>query len=268
MREALVPDPGLALRVPVRRSGHVLHERSSYQELVRTISSPLDSMELRILSRAATSLVVAFVVVACTDQDTDAGPSVVETPSITPAESPTVASPTPPALPDEPPPTRGEVASDCENGWATPREGSSRYGLPLGVIRRATAIDGPLVVVDMRYFEGPESPPSDKGYLLVVQRWYVKLYAEHDLSFQGRFLVERRRFGRGLVAVAPYDSTGFRSPDWIGFQYESSDPQDRYYEGLPGLWSGIAYDFVRGDPDAGLSIPGLPEQVAGCLDAS
>jgi hypothetical protein len=60
----------------------------------------------------------------------------------------------------------------------------------------------------MRYFEGPESPPApDKGYLLVVERWYVKLYAERDLSFQGRFLVESRRFGRGTVAVAPYDTT-------------------------------------------------------------
>jgi hypothetical protein len=265
MREALVPDPGLALRVPARRSGHVLHERSSYQELVRTISSPLDSMELRDVSSGAMSLVVAFAVVACTNEG--AGPSDVDRPSITP-ESPTVASPTPPALPDEPPPTRGQVASDCENGWVTPREDSSRYRLPLGVISRATAIDGPLVVVDMRYFEGPESPPSDKGYLLVVQRWYVKLYAKRDPAFQGRFLVERRRFGRGLVAVAPYDSTGFRTPDWIGFQYDSSDPQERYYPGLPGVWSGIAYDFVRGDPEAGLSIPGLPEQVAGCLDAT
>jgi hypothetical protein len=223
-------------------------------------------MDLRTVSSAVMSLVVAFVVVACTNED--GVRSDAERPSITPAESPSVASPTPPALPDEPPPTRGPVASDCENGWMTPMEDSSRYRLPLGVIRRATAIDGPLGVVDMRYFEGPESPPSDKGYLLVVQRWYVKLYAKRDLAFQGRFLVERRRFGRGLVAVAPYDSTGFRSPDWIGFQYDSSDPQDRYYEGLPGLWSGTAYDFVRGDPEAGLSIPGLPEQVAGCLDAT
>ena len=264
MREALVPDLGLALRVPVRRSGHVLHERSSYQALTRTISSPLDSMELRDVSNGAMSLVVAFVVVACTNED--AGPSNAGRPSITPAESPTIASPTPPALPDEPPPTRGQVASDCENGWVTPREDSPRYRLPLGVISRATAIDGPLVVVDMRYFEGPESPPSDKGYLLVVQRWYVKLYASRDLAFQGRFLVERRRFGRGLVAVAPYDSTGFMSPDWIGFQFDSSDTDLRPYEGLPGLWSGIPYDFVDGGE--GLSIPGLPDEVVGCLNAT
>jgi hypothetical protein len=118
----------------------------------------------------------------------------------------------------------------------------------------------------MRYFEGPESPPSDKGYLLVVQRWYVKLYAKREVAFQGRFLVERRRFGHGLVAVAPYDSTGFRSPDWIGFQFDSSDTDLRPYEGLPGLWSGIPYDFVDGGE--GLSIPGLPDEVVGCLNAT
>lgn len=266
MREALVPNLGLALRVPARRSGHVLHERSSYQAFVRAISSPIDSMDLRTVSSAVMSLVVAFVVVACTDERTDSAPSETERPSITPAESPTLASPTPPALPNEPQPTRGQVASDCENGWTTPAEGSSRYRLPLGVIRRATAIDGPLVVVEMRYFEGPESPPSDKGYLLVVQRWYVKLYAERDLTFQGRFLVERRRFGRGLAAAAPYDTIGFRSPDWIGFQFDSSDTEARPYERLPGLWSGIPYDFVDGG--GGLSIPGLPEQVVGCLDGT
>ena len=225
-------------------------------------------MDLRHVSGAATSLVLALIVVACTNDVDDPAPSDTGRPPVTPGESPPVASPTPPALPEEPPPTRGQVSADCENGWVTPPEDTSRYGLPLGVIRRATEIAGPLVVVDMRYFEGPESPPSDKGYLLVVQRWYVKLYAERDLSFQGRFLVEQRRFGRGLVAVAPYDSTGFGSPDWIGFQFDSSDPQERYYDGLPGLWSGIPYDFVRGDPEAGLSIPGLPEEVVGCLDAT
>jgi hypothetical protein len=148
----------------------------------------------------------------------------------------------------------------------TPREDSPRALLPLGIIRKATGVEGPLDVVDLRYFQGPESPPSDKGYLLVVQRWYVKLYAKDDLAFQGRFLVEARRFGRGLVAVAPYDTSGFRSPDWIGFQYDSGDPEPKVYAGLPGTWSGIPYDFVKGGE--GLTIPGLPEEVAGCLDAT
>jgi len=118
----------------------------------------------------------------------------------------------------------------------------------------------------MRSFEGPESPPSDKGYLLVVQRWYIRLFAERDPAFQGRFLVESRTFGRGVAAVAPYDTTGFRSPDWIGFQYDSADTEPKAYPGLPGLWSGIPYDFVEGG--GGLEIPGLPEDVLGCLDGT
>jgi hypothetical protein len=185
-------------------------------------------------------------------------------PPVSPIDSPPpAASVTPPALPEEPPPTRGPATPDCVNGWTTPPEGSPRYRQPLGIIRRTTGVQGPLVVVDMRYFEGPESPPSDKGYLLVVQRWYIKLYAERDPAFQGRFLVEARRFGRGVAAVAPYDTHGFRSPDWIGFQWDSADPEPKAYPGLPGMWSGIPYDFVKGG--GGLEIPGLPEQVVGCL---
>jgi hypothetical protein len=133
------------------------------------------------------------------------------------------------------------------------------------VIRRTTGVRGPLEVVDLRYFEGPESPPSDKGYLLLVQRWYVKLFAERDHAFSGRFLVEARRFGQGLSAVAPYDSTGWTSPDWVGFQL-AADTTPKAYEGLPGEWSGIPYDFVDGG--AGVTIPGLPDAVIGCLDGT
>ena len=96
------------------------------------------------------------------------------------------------------------------------------------------------VIVDMRYFEGPESPPSDKGYLLNVERWYVKLYSPSDLRFQGRFLVESREFGEGLVAVAPFDTDGFRSPDWSGFQWNGGDRAAHPYPGLPGRWRGSA----------------------------
>ncbi|HEX9716836.1 MAG TPA: hypothetical protein VGA93_02725, partial [Actinomycetota bacterium] len=105
------------------------------------------------------------------------------------------------------------------NGWVTPLANTQSYLQPLGIIRRTTRVEGPLVVVDMRSFSGPESPPSDKGYIVLVQRWYIKLYAASDPAFQGRFLVESRRFGRGLSAVAPYRTRGFRSPDWIGFQF-------------------------------------------------
>ena len=153
---------------------------------------------------------------------------------------------------------------DCDQGWATPKAGTPPFTEPLGIIRRTTGVKGPLVVVDMRQFVGPESPPSDKGYLLEVERWYIKLYAQDDIAFQGRFLVEARTFGRGLSAVAPYDTEGFRSPDWVGFQFDSCGPlATKSYPGLPGRWSGTPYDFVRGG--AGLKIPGLPDEVLGCL---
>jgi hypothetical protein len=176
------------------------------------------------------------------------------------------ASPTPPAVPAISPATRGVPTGTCDNGWHTPAAGTPPFTDPLGIIRRTTGVQGPLVVVDMRRFTGPESPPSPQGYLLVVERWYIKLYAEDDIAFQGRFLVEARRFGRGLVAVAPYDTEGFESPDWIGFQFDSGDTARRQYPGLPGRWSGIAYDFVGGG--AGLKIPGLPDEVRGCLDGT
>ena len=125
---------------------------------------------------------------------------------------------------------------------------------------------GPLVVVEMRYFVGPESPSSDQGYLNAVDRWYIKLYAKDDLSFQGRFIVESRQFGRGVAAVAPYDSHGFSSPDWVGLQFDSADMARRTYPGLPGRWSGQPYDFVLGG--AGLKISGLPDEVMGCLEGT
>ncbi|HET7237370.1 MAG TPA: hypothetical protein VFK59_13180 [Actinomycetota bacterium] len=221
---------------------------------------------------AAAALVLAALA-ACTegtDGATGTGPTPTSPsaePPITPVETPSVtASPTRPPLPEEPPATSGPAALDCVNGWTTPSEDSNVFTSPLGVIRRTTQVEGPLVVVDMRYFEGPESPPSDKGYLLVVERWYVKLFAERDFSFAGRFLVEARRFGQGVAAVASYGSTGYRSPDWVGFQYDSADPERRTYEGLPGTWAGVPYDFVEGG--AGIEIPGLPSDVVGCLSGT
>jgi hypothetical protein len=143
---------------------------------------------------------------------------------------------------------------------------SPLYRKPLRIIRRTVQLPGEPTVVEMRYFTGPESPPSEKGYLATVERWYVKLYTEADLRFQGRFLVESREFGDGLAAVAPYDTEGFRSPDWSGFQWNEADPEPVAYHGLPGAWRGIRYDFVKGG--ASLDIPGLPADVTGCLDTA
>jgi hypothetical protein len=200
----------------------------------------------------------------------DGGPDPFDRPSDPTSTSPfpstpTVASPTPPTLPAEPPPTSGDASDTCVNGWASPATDSALFRKPLRVIRRTVPLPGDPTVVEMRHFTGPESPPSDKGYILVVERWYVKLYTGDDLRFQGRFLVESRVFGDGLAAVAPYDTEGFRSPDWSGFQWEpGSDPRE--YPGLPGSWVGTRYDFVKGG--AGLDIPGLPAEVRGCLDTA
>ncbi len=184
-------------------------------------------------------------------------------PTVMPSVTPSV---TPPATPAQPPPTSGPATASCIQGWVTPPEGSAHAETPLRVIRRTTGVKGPLAVVDMRYFVGPESPPSDMGYLQDIQRWYVKLYAKDEPAFQGRFLVEARRFGSGVSAVAPYDTQGWSSPDWIGFQYDSADTEPKAYPGLPGTWSGIPYDFVKGG--GGIQIPGLPREVAGCLDGT
>jgi hypothetical protein len=218
---------------------------------------------------AVSVCVSAVMLVACDPSD----PSLETTPTTSqvapvsplPADSPS-ASPTPPAVPQEPPPTSGPSSAVCVNGWAAPDAGTAPFTDPLGIVRRTTGVKGPLVVVDMRQFSGPESPPSEQGYLLDVDRWYIKLYAQDDIAFQGRFLVESRTFGRGLVAVAPYDTGGFRSPDWVGFQFNSADTARKRYPGLPGRWSGIPYDFVHGG--AGLKIPGLPDEVSGCLAGS
>jgi len=187
-----------------------------------------------------------------------ATPSEAFTPSASVAPSPTQA-----AVPHPPPKTRGAASPTCVEGWRTPPRDTSLFTDPLGIVRRTAPVDGEFTVVDMRYFTGPESPPSDKGYILEIDRWYIKLFVESDWSYQGRFIVEARRFGRGVAAVAPYDTSGFRSPDWTGFQWDSADTEARAYPGLPGRWAGIPYDFVRGG--AGLDIPGLPDEVRGCL---
>jgi hypothetical protein len=230
-------------------------------------------MRPRPFSIATLSILVALcaLATACTDDGGTAETPTTPSPTssaapVTPAETPTAApSPTQPRLPDVAPATKGSAAADCVSGWATPPKDSPRYSSPIGVIRKVTGVTGPLRIVDLRYFEGPESPPSEAGYLLLVQRWYVKLYAKKDYAFAGRFLVEARRFGQGLSAAAPYDSSGWTSPDWIGFQ-TTADPAAQPYDSLPGGWSGTPYDFVNGGD--GIEIPGLPDEVVGCLDGT
>jgi hypothetical protein len=213
--------------------------------------------------KIVTIALALLVLVGCDRSDRlfPNGPSPSDSSSPFPSTTPEV-SPTPPAIPANVP-TSGPKTSSCVNGWSRPADGTTLAARPIDVIRKVVPIPGRPVIVDLRYFTGPESPPSEMGYLATVRRWYVKLYSKADLAFQGRFLVEAREFGIGVVAVAPYDTSGFRSPDWSGFQYDEGHADKKRYPGLPGEWSGIRYDFVRGG--AGLDVPGLPSEVIGCV---
>jgi hypothetical protein len=224
---------------------------------------------VRMLVAFLCCLAVAVAAGSCTRASSSAAPMIPSPVATSPGSSTSIAptpSPTRPATPATRPPTSGVSTATCKGGWTTPPKGSTLWNFPLGVIRRAAGVPGPFAVVDMRTFVGPESPPSDKNYLMDIRRWYVKLYEPRDLSFQGRFLVEDRRFGKGLAAVAPYDTQGFTSPDWVGFQYDAGNRQAYTYAGLPGSWRGMAYDFVNGGQ--GLTFPGLPADLAGCLQGT
>jgi hypothetical protein len=213
------------------------------------------------------ALAAALVLAACGGNE--AGIDTGERPPSRTEQRPDEIDDSPPAAGVEAP---GEVA--CVNGWVVPDDREQRE-LPFHVIRRTQKVDGEFDVVEMRYFEGPESPPSDKGYLLTVDRWYVKAEHREDPSFRGRWLIEERAFGSGVVAVAPFDSAGFESPHWIGFQQEVDvdDQLRRYPElDLPGRWAGQPYDFVTGrDLETGrpvFNFVGLPPEVAGCLEGT
>ncbi len=63
-----------------------------------------------------------------------------------------------------------------------------------------------------------------------------------------------------MSAVAPWDTTGYESPDWTGF---IGDGPPTTYLGLPGQWSGIPFDFVTGEGDSGNA--GEPPEIVDCL---
>lgn len=204
-------------------------------------------------------LATALMAAACTADE----PSSQATPPLV-GQAPEEG--TPPPLPGR------ELVGDCLNGYTAPAPEDPARAEALRVLGRATGVTpGRFDVVDMRYFEGPESPPSEREYLLNVRRWYVKATVRGDESVAGRFLIEKRSFGAGVVAVAPFDTAGIRSPDWVGFLLiEGSEPQA--HPGLPGEWAGEPYDFVTGrDPQTREKVfgfPGLPVEVAGCLEGT
>jgi hypothetical protein len=205
-------------------------------------------------------IVLSVALAACTGDE----PSPRATPPLAVSEPPEEGTP--------PPQPGRELEGACINGYTDLAPEDPSRDEALRVLGRATGVPpARFEVVDIRYFEGPESPPSEREYLLNVRRWYVKATVRKDESFAGRLLIEKRSFGAGVVAVAPFDTSGIRSPDWIGFQLiEGAEPQ--VYPGLPGEWAGEPYDFVTGrDPETREEVfgfSGLPLEVAGCLEGT
>jgi hypothetical protein len=162
-------------------------------------------------------------------------------------------------------PPHGDPSPGCYSGWVTPTPGTPLRAEPLDIIRGQMGVSGEFHVVEMRYFTGPEVPSRINPRPLLVQRWYVKAELVDEPTFRARWLVERRsETTAGIAGVAPFDTTGYQSPDWRGFIGESDRPYA--IEGLPGMWVGIDFDFVTGEGDGGN--PGLPDEVADCLDGT
>lgn len=147
------------------------------------------------------------------------------------------------------PPSSAAPTADCVNGWFTPAPGSSEYDDALGILAEQLGVAGPWQLDAMRYFTGGDG----------IVRWYVRGALTTDPNFRGRFLIDARAEDGGVVAVAPYETSGFGSPDWTGFL---GDSQPQTYLGLPGRWSGTPYDFVSGGSSGE---PGLPADVIGCV---
>ena len=163
------------------------------------------------------------------------------------------------------PATSGEPGPGCVTGWVSPTRGTALRTDPLDVIREGMGVSGEFAVVEMRYFTGPPAPGlvSDD----VFERWYVKAHLADDPTFGARWLVHRWPPGAGIVAAAPFDTTGYHQGDWHSFEGVDwgSEPDGPYaVEGLPGRWSGRDIDPVIGEE----GYPELPDEVVGCLDGT
>jgi hypothetical protein len=228
--------------------------------------------------------VLALLVAACSQPAAPTATPVqtaspTAAPSATPSPSPTVApsaspSPTSPPSPSPtatagPSPTLSPAATlaiaspwpGCINGWRTPPDGAPKRDEGVTILANYMGLTDRLVVDDMRYFRGPDPENILEPRYENLERWYIKATLSTDPTYRGRWLVEKRTDTiLGVSAVAPYDTTGYESPDWSGFIGEGPP---RAIEGLPGMWSGIQYDFVTGEADSGF--PGLPASQVGCL---
>jgi hypothetical protein len=152
----------------------------------------------------------------------------------------------------------------CINGWRTPADGAPKRDEGVTILANYMGLTDPLVVDDMRYFRGPDPDNILEPRFENLERWYIKATLSTDPTYRGRWLIEKRTDTiLGVSAVAPYDTTGYESPDWSGFIGEGPP---RAIAGLPGTWSGIQYDFVTGEGDSGF--PGLPASQSECMSGT
>jgi hypothetical protein len=166
-------------------------------------------------------------------------------------KAPATATPTASAEPR----TSGPATQGCVNGWVTPKRGTKLRTFPLTLLRQTQRFKGEFIVHDMRYFKGPDDLAlSADSRHEVVERWYGKVTYTDDESFRLRFIARRTPVGSGIVAIAPFETTGYEMADWRGFDGEGGSSK---FPGLPGRWTGTPTDYA----DAG----GLPPEVVGCL---
>ena len=186
-------------------------------------------------------------------------PMLTATATLAPTPSPTpvsVATPSP-----SPTVAVGLPGPGCINGWTSPVEGSEERAEGIDILANYMGLTAPLDVVDMRYFLGPDPDFILEPRFENFEHWYIKATLSTDPTYAGRWLIEKRNESRlGVSAVAPFDTAGYESPDWSAFV---GDGPPRTIAGLPGMWSGIQYDFVTGEGDVGF--PGLPEELSECL---
>jgi hypothetical protein len=160
----------------------------------------------------------------------------------------------------------GNAAQGCDNDWIVPARGTRLRVEPLDMIRQEMDTTGLFRVIEMRYFTGPEVPWILAPRSPFVEWWYVKAHLVDNPAFAARWLVARRWEPprKGIAAVAPFDTEGYKSPDWRGF---IGDRPPHAVEGLPGMWVGDDFDFTVGE-DPYLEHPGLPDEVVHCLDGT
>jgi hypothetical protein len=146
----------------------------------------------------------------------------------------------------------GAPSPSCVNGWTAPGRSSPLRKVPLDMIRERKSER--FVVLEMRYFRGPEDAEVI-GPQREVERWYVKAESAGRNPRRQRWLLRRAEVGRGIDAVAEFDSTGYAPGTWKrpdASDDSVSDPFQRPCE----------------RPAAGEKCMGLPYAVLGCLDGT